>query len=196
MFQRTESFSAFSKSYPVITTIILFQVLLYALTKIPLLPHIWLFEWFGGVNLYIMQGEWWRLVTSIFLHYSLSHLVFNSLTLLLFGPYLEQFIGSIRFSFVYIAGGIFGNLATLWIEEPSYSHVGASGSLFSLIGFYIGLGFASRTLPLQPKPLIIIIAVTTAALTFGQPDVNVLAHIGGLVGGGLLVPFILYRKGK
>ncbi len=102
MFTRTESFRSFIRFYPVVSIIIAIHIVLYLLTTLPIFPNLWFFETFSGVNLYIMEGEFWRLMTPTFLHSGFTHMLFNSFSLLLFGPALERMLGSCRFLFVYL----------------------------------------------------------------------------------------------
>src|SRR5699024_9275451 len=83
-------------------------------------------DWGMGVNFYISQGEYWRLITSIFLHAGLMHVLFNSFALVLFGPALEQMLGKLKFIATFLGAGLIGNLATFLLGPALYSHVGAS----------------------------------------------------------------------
>ena len=98
MFTRNESFKQFIQYYPVVSIIVGIHIILYLLTTLPIFPRLWLFEQLSGVNLYIIKGELWRLVTPIFMHSGFSHVLFNSFSLILFGPALERMIGPFRFT--------------------------------------------------------------------------------------------------
>ena len=97
MFTRTESFKEFIRFYPIVSTIIAIHFAIYLLTVLPFFPNYWFFSTFSGVNLYIMEGEVWRLVTPIFMHSGFAHVLFNSFSLVLFGPALEQILGRGKF---------------------------------------------------------------------------------------------------
>lgn len=192
MFTRTESFRSFIRFYPVVSIIIAIHIVFYLLTTLPIFPNLWFFETFSGVNLYIMEGEFWRLMTPTFLHSGFTHMLFNSFSLLLFGPALERMIGSYRFLFVYLTAGFIANIATLLLEPLSYTHVGSSGAIFGLFGYYLSIiMFRKRMLSRQNSQIIITMCVISLIMTFYQSNINITAHLFGLLGGFVIgtVPY-------
>lgn len=121
MFTRTESFRDFIRLYPIVSIIVTIHLGLYLLTSLPIFPNNWFFENLSGVNLYIMEGEYWRLITPTFMHSGFSHTLFNSFSLVLFGPALERMLGGGRFLFIYLLSGIIANVATLSLEPLTYT---------------------------------------------------------------------------
>lgn len=187
MFVRTESFKEFIKYYPVISLVVLIHLILYILVFFPFLPTNWIFEAFSGVNLYIMQGEWWRLVTPIFLHASFAHMLFNSFSLVIFGPPLEQMFGKIRFFILYLSTGIIANIATFILKPLTYIHVGSSGAIFGLFGIYIAIIlFSKELMSYNNKQVVITILALGFIMTFLQPNINVTAHMMGFISGFFL----------
>ncbi len=187
MFTRTESFREFIRFYPVISIIISIHFLLYLFTALPIFPNFWFKATFSGVNLYIMEGEYWRLITPIFMHGGFAHVLFNSFSLVLFGPALESLIGKGRFILVYLVSGILANVATLMLEPLTYVHVGSSGAIFGLFGYYISIIlFRKHMLSQQNSQLILTICALSLIMTFIQPNINITAHIFGLLAGFLL----------
>lgn len=196
MFTRTESFKEFIRYYPIVSVIVLIHILFFLLTSLRVFPSSFLFESLSGVNLYIWQGEIWRLFTPIFLHSGFSHVLFNSFSLVLFGPALERILGSVRFIVVYLITGISANIATLFIEPVTYIHVGASGAIFGLFGMYISLVvYRKNLLSRDNTQLIMTIAVISIVMTFLQPNINIVAHIFGLISGFLIGALTLRNKG-
>lgn len=192
MFSRTESFQQFIRYYPVVSAIILIHVLLYLVTLIPIFPSQFIFQTFAGVNLFVAEGEVWRLVTPIFLHSGFAHMLFNSFSLVLFGPALERMLGKTKFSLLYLAGGILANVATYLLYPLTYSHVGSSGAIFSLFGFYMAIIiFKKHLLSQHNSQIILTITVIGLIMTFLQPNINVVAHLFGLIS-GLLIGCIAY----
>jgi rhomboid protease GluP len=128
----------------------------------------------------IANGQWWRLVTPIFIHLGLLHLLFNNIALFQIGPLIEESLGSQKFIFVYIVCGIVGNIGSYVFHIPG---AGASGAIFGLIalaavyGYRMG-GILGRSLMKQMLIWAAIGLVMGQALHFD--NVN---HIGGLVTG-------------
>ncbi|MBS4202301.1 rhomboid family intramembrane serine protease [Bacillus sp. FJAT-49732] len=195
MFVRTESFKQFLKLYPVVSTLIAIHILIFLMMHIPIFPHNWILELLAGVNLYIQQGEYWRLITPIFVHVAFAHLLFNSFSLVLFGPALEKALGKFMFIIVYVASGIGANIATLYIHPPYYTHIGASGAIFGLFGVYLAvLVFKKDAMPLQGRQVILPIAIISVVMTFFQSGVNITGHIFGLISGFLIGRILLHFR--
>lgn len=187
MFTRTESLREFLRYYPVVSIIVAIHLILFICTILPIFPNSWFIETLSGVNLYIMEGEYWRLITPIFMHSGFSHMLFNSFALVLFGPGLERMLGGGRFLIVYLVSGLIANVATLMLEALTYTHVGSSGAIFGLFGYYLALIlFKKNTLSKANSQIIITLTVISLVMTFLEPNVNITAHLFGLMGGLLL----------
>lgn len=187
MFTRTESFRDFIRLYPIVSLIISIHILLYLATTIPIFPSRYVFELLSGVNLFIVNGEYWRLVTPIFIHGGFAHMLFNSFSLVLFGPALEQLLGRTKFILLYLAAGVAANIATLTLEPLTYTHVGSSGAIFGLFGFYIAIIiFRKAMLSRENSQTIMTIAIIGVIMTFVQSNINITAHIFGLIAGFLI----------
>jgi len=144
---------------------------------------------FGAkVNLLIVQGQIWRLVTPIFLHIGIAHLVFNLYALYVIGPRIECFFGHARFLSIYMLSGIYGVLFSFaFSSSPS---AGASGAIFGLIGtqaifFYCYRNTFGQRGRRQFYSTISVIAFNLV-LTFTTPNIDIWGHIGGLLAGAVL----------
>ena len=140
----------------------------------------------------VMAGEWWRLVTSMFLHVGILHIAFNAMALYALGIQLEQLIGSKRFLLIFFLTGLGGNVLTLLVNPvPS---VGASGGIFGLLGALIAFFYRNRDRlgPWGQANLrsLLITAGLNFLITFSIPQVNQMAHLGGLVAGLFLGYFL------
>lgn len=139
--------------------------------------------WFEKGALYIPggldQGEWWRLITSAFLHGNLIHLGMNMLVLWIVGTPVEMAIGRWRFLALYLVSGLAGAAGAL-IFSPNAVTVGASGAIFGILGAALVLE-AQRSYVLGGQAFGLI--VVNLVLTFAIPNVSIGGHIGGLVGG-------------
>ena len=193
MFIRRESFKQFIQLYPITSAILLINLIMFTLIKLPFIPHSIIIENLIGINLYIKEGELWRLVTPLFLHNSPGHFIFNSFALLLFGPAVEQMLTHVRFLLLYSISGIGANILTYLFYPLTYAHLGASGAIFGLIGFYLYLTvFQSHLLSRQDAQMIKIMSLFALIMTFLQTNVNIVAHLGGCTI-GFLLSFLLYK---
>jgi rhomboid protease GluP len=127
----------------------------------------------------------WRLVTAVFLHASLLHIVFNMWVLMDIGPQIEELYGSGRYFFIYIAGGIAGYLLSSGIS--GHASVGASGALLGLIGVLLANTTGRRSAAAQIlRRQLIRWLVYIAVWGFLFPGVDNYAHAGGFVAGFIL----------
>jgi rhomboid protease GluP len=134
-------------------------------------------------------GQWWRLVTPIFLHGGLLHIVFNSMVLLQLGPLVEEEYGTERFFLVYLVTGITGNLASQVFG--GHSTVGASGAILGLMGLLLVYGFRRGGVFGQNLRSAIGRYAVYVFIFSLLPGVDLLSHAGGFAGGcllGLVVP--------
>jgi membrane associated rhomboid family serine protease len=127
------------------------------------------------------NDEYYRLLTSAFLHVSLLHIASNMLALFIIGPPLERLLGQWRFGVVYLLGALGGSAAVYAWGQVSTAEVGASGAIFGLFAAALVL---VRKLGLDPQWLIGII-VLNFVFTFSIHNISKLGHIGGFVAGGL-----------
>ncbi len=128
-------------------------------------------------------GEWWRLVTTGFLHASFFHIAFNMVFIWFIGRSLEPAIGSARFVVAYAVSLVCGSLGVLLLEPNSVA-VGASGAAFGLLGALL-VEARSRGIDLWSTGLLQL-ALLNFAFTFFFPGIAIGAHIGGFVGGILV----------
>lgn len=133
----------------------------------------------------IRAGEWWRPLTSMFLHAGLAHVGFNMWALYLFGPALERRYGSIPFAALYLASGL-GGSALYHVIGRGNPAVGASGAIFGLMGALIVTLYRQRHDRIGRaifSQLILLLAINLA-LPLVIPSIAWEAHVGGLVAGG------------
>lgn len=194
MFVRTEkSIKEFMRYYPIVSALVIIHLVLWLISDFISLPFGTLIEdWGKGVNYLIGQGEYWRLLTSIFLHVGLMHAIFNSFALVLFGPALEQMLGKYKFIFAYLVAGLAGNVATYYLGPTLYAYVGASGAIYGLFGIYIFMvAFRKHLIDQANSQIVMIIFIVGLVMTFIQPGINMYAHIFGFIGGIALGPIVL-----
>lgn len=148
----------------------------------------------------VAQGEWWRLLSSMFLHSGFVHLAVNMLSLYFLGSFLEGAFGRGRFLALYMLSGISGGLAYLYFGAFDAAAVGASGAIFGLLGGIFGYSLRRGTFSWQNpviRQLLILLALNLY-IGFSVPVISNTAHLGGLAGGvvfGWLVAPGVHRKG-
>ena len=144
----------------------------------------------------IESGEYYRLFTSMFLHFGIQHLINNMLLLLFLGDYLERAVGKIRYLVIYLGGGLVGNLCSYLHElslmktgEAPAVSAGASGAIFSAVGAMLVL-LAFRKGRLEDLTFRRM-AVLSLLVGFQSSNVDNFAHIGGFLAGAVLMA-VLY----
>jgi len=136
------------------------------------------------VNALVSQGQWWRLLTAVFLHYGIVHIAMNSYSLFNLGSFAERVYGGWRFVVIYLAAGIGGNMLSTLFTEPYVVSVGASGAVFGIAGSIIYLGVRRPELFKYIVGSRFITAILiNLFISFAVPGIDAWAHIGGLVGG-------------
>ena len=137
----------------------------------------------------------WTIVTNLFIHSGLWHLLANMLALYFFGGYFSRLVGDSKFLIVYFGGGILGNILYILLGEPLSVAIGASGAIFALAGALAMMRPKLRVFvfPIPvPLPLWIAVIGGFVILSF-LPFVAWQAHLGGLII-GLIVGYIFRRK--
>lgn len=127
----------------------------------------------------VAEGQWYRLVTAMFLHGSVIHIAFNMLSLWWIGGPLEAALGRARYIALYAISGLAGSALTYLLAEPNQPSLGASGAIFGLFG---ATAILMRRLNYDMRPVIALLVINLI-FTFGWSNIAWEAHIGGLVGG-------------
>lgn len=143
----------------------------------------------------IIEGEWWRIVTSMFLHIGFLHLIMNMLALYYLGMMVERIFGSLRFIYIYFLAGIAGGLTSFAFNVSIAA--GASGAIFGLLGALLFFGTVYRDLFKQTmgKNLILIILINIV-IGFVIPQIDMGAHLGGLIGGYIASAIVFVPQQK
>jgi membrane associated rhomboid family serine protease len=138
------------------------------------------------------DGDWWRLITSAFLHYGPLHLGMNMLSLYFAGSILEQVIGRWRYILLYLVSGLCGAAGALY-WTPNGVTVGASGAIFGVLGALLVL---ERRGNIATGGQVAGLIVLNLVITFAyRSSISVGGHIGGLIGGlVLMVAFVRFLR--
>lgn len=158
------------------------------------------YDWGANNSRLVFDGEYHRLFTSMFLHGSVTHVVFNMLGVYYIGLTIERFFGVYRFALIYVLSGLAGSLLSVLLNGPDISSVGASGALFGLVGAEMVFLYKHRKLfrRMAQSRLrsLVIIVILNLAVGFGGSFVEAgvridnWGHIGGLVGGFILAWYL------
>ncbi|MGW7572727.1 rhomboid family intramembrane serine protease [Streptomyces sp. NPDC054765] len=127
----------------------------------------------------VAEGEWYRLLTAMFLHQQIAHIAFNMLSLWWLGPPLEAALGRVRFIALYLLAGLGGSALSYLLAAQNQPSLGASGAIFGLLG---ATAVLLRRLNYDMKPVLILLGLNLA-FTFLWPNIAWQAHVGGLVVG-------------
>jgi membrane associated rhomboid family serine protease len=137
-------------------------------------------------NLIVEQHEYWRLITSIFIHIGFIHLFLNNYALWIIGREIEQIYGSARFVTLYLLTGLIGSLAS-FVFNPAATSAGASGAIFGLFGVMATFAFKYRreipqTLSREIRRRVLPVIAINLVFGFSVRIADSAAHIGGLPG--------------
>lgn len=145
-----------------------------------------------GLNPILVQfyGEYYRLITSMFLHLNFMHIAFNMLALWQVGMVLEDRLGKYKFIVIYLLSGVAGGMLSVYMNEPMAFSVGASGAVFGLFGAYVAI---SRRLNSDATGMLVMIAINLG-IGFVFPNIDWHGHVGGLVAGFILGNLVELRR--
>ena len=138
----------------------------------------------GGVA----DGEYYRLLTSAFLHGSVFHILMNMFALAQIGPTLEQALGRARFLALYLLSAVGGSTLSYWLSDPGQLGVGASGAIFGMFGAYY---VVVRRLGGETQSIVVLLVINLV-ITFAVPIIDWRAHLGGLVTGAVVAAAFAY----
>ena len=150
----------------------------------------------GFAPLIVEEGEYYRLFTSMFLHFGINHLFYNMLVLIFLGDTLEKIAGKLRYLIIYLGGGLIGNIVSVWFDlrtEKYAVSAGASGAIFSVIGALVCVVILNKgKLQDYSGQRLILMAVLSILQGLTATGIDNCAHIGGFVSGFLLA--LLFQR--
>lgn len=147
----------------------------------------------GLVHFNVVHGEWYRLISSMFLHFNFEHILMNMLSLFIFGKIVESIIGSWRMLIIYIISGLYGNFVSLSFNTTTIS-VGASGAIFGLIGSIFVIMYLSKNFNKKMIGQLLIALVVLIVFSLFMSNINIMAHLGGFISGVLITLIGYYFK--
>ena len=163
----------------------------------------WIYENGAVIPVLVVEnGEYYRLITSVFLHFSIRHLLNNMLALFILGDRLEQILGGVRYLLFYLLCGLGANIVSLIFDlkmgDWYTMSAGASGAIFGVVGGLMWIVFMNRgRLGDLSSGQLAVMAFFTLYLGFTSSGVDNAAHVGGLLVGILLgIPFYVWVSRK
>jgi membrane associated rhomboid family serine protease len=136
----------------------------------------------------IAHGEWYRLITAMFLHYGLLHLLMNMYALWILGRDLERVLGPLRFTGLYVLAGLGGNVAAYLFSAPYAATAGASTAVFGLMA---AIFVILKRLNLSVTPILPVIVINVV-FTFVVAGISIAGHLGGLAVGAVVAAILAY----
>ncbi|MCH5464574.1 rhomboid family intramembrane serine protease [Levilactobacillus tujiorum] len=175
--------------YPFMTIgLIVIMVLVYgAMTLMGGSTNVNVLITFGAkLNALIQQGEWWRLVTPMFLHIGFTHILMNMITLYFVGMQIEAAFGHTRFLVLFLVAGVGGNVASFCFSNSLSA--GASTAIFGLFGAFMMLGesFWQNPVIRQLTQTFLAFVVMNILFDLFAPGIDLAGHLGGLAAGFLV----------
>lgn len=153
----------------------------------------WLFENLALISPAVAAGEWWRIFSVTLLHGGLMHLAFNMYALYLFGPRLEQQVGSPSFLALYLGSAAVGSTVSYLFGPPNLVAVGASGAIFGLFGAWLfafwKLRGSNRGANVMFNQLLVLLVINMLLPFLPGLNIDWRAHLGGLLA-GILIAFL------
>lgn len=137
-------------------------------------------------NQAIVAGQWWRLITPIFLHMNLTHIALNGVVIYFMGIQIEAMFGHWRMLVIYLLGGISGNVMSFALSNNQ--SVGASTAAFALFGAFLMVGesFWENPVIRQLTGRFLLLTVMNLVFDMFSTGIDIFGHIGGLAGGFLI----------
>lgn len=153
-------------------------------------------HWGSNFGPLTISGQWWRMISAMFLHIGLLHLAVNMWSLYQTGALVERMFGSLHFLVLYLVAGLAGNLASL-MWNPLVNSAGASGAVFGVIGGLLAFMLDTRygvprSVMADVRRNVLLIVLLNLGFGFSHAGIDNAAHLGGLAG-GLLAGMMLAR---
>lgn len=199
IFIRYENWKSYLRYYPVTVILLLANVLMFVIVSLN----------GGSTNLDTLvkfgavvdngpeKEELWRYFAAIFLHNGFAHLFFNSFSLLVFAPPLERLLGWWRYAILYVIGGFLANILSVALggtPDPYTAtvSVGASGAIYAIYGAFLYIASMQRgMMDESSRKTLYGLLVVGIIMSFATPNINWIAHLGGLVAGFFLYGLII-----
>jgi len=145
-------------------------------------------KWGSNYTPLTLSGDWWRLITNVFIHFGLIHIAMNTYAFYMAGVYLEPMLGKTRYITAYLCTGVLASIASLWWHKEGVNSAGASGAIFGMYGVFLALLLTNLIPKKIRNSLLSSIGIFVVYnLVYGMKSgVDNAAHIGGLLSGAII----------
>jgi rhomboid protease GluP len=153
-------------------------------------------RWGANYGPLTLTGDWWRLISCVFVHIGIIHIAFNMYAFYMVGVFLEPMLGKTRYIVAYLCTGVFASLASLWWHNNPVPSAGASGAIFGMYGVFLAM-LSTNLIPKQIRNGLLqsIGVFIVYNLIYGMKSgVDNSAHVGGLLS-GLVIGYLYYMFG-
>ncbi|WP_440118663.1 rhomboid family intramembrane serine protease [Paenibacillus sp. QZ-Y1] len=197
IFIRYENWKSYLKFFPLTSILLIANVVMFIVLSLNggSTNSMVLLKFGALTNHELFAAEWWRYITSMFLHAGFSHLLFNSFALIVFAPPMERMLGTVRYGVLYLGGGILGNiLAVAWYNSVGSItiSVGASGAIYAIYGAFLYVALFQRTMMDEAsRKTLYTLLVFGIIFSFAMSGISWMAHFGGLLGGFFIYGLII-----
>lgn len=197
LFRRDETLKGYIKTYPISALLILLNVSFFIVisfnggsTNLTALLK------YGAFHApYVADGEFYRIVSYMFLHIGIEHFLFNMFSLYVFAAVLEKILGKVKYLAVYLLSGI-GSGLTIFFFSPESIVAGASGAIFGVFGSFLVMAIRNHSkFDSNSKKIFLTILAVNIVSTFIFSNVSIAGHIGGLIS-GIIVSIPLIKREK
>lgn len=141
-------------------------------------------------NQLVRDGQWWRLITPIFVHIGFQHILINGITLYYLGKLIEPIVGHLRYFIIFMVSGVCGNLMSFALGNGISA--GSSTAIFGLFGAFLMIAFQYRgnDFVRSTAKTFVLFVVINLVFDIFTPGIDIYGHIGGFIG-GYLVSFVV-----
>jgi rhomboid protease GluP len=150
-------------------------------------------KWGSNFTALTLTGDWWRLLSSLFIHFGVIHVLMNMYALYMISVYLEPMLGKVKFITAYLCTGVFAGLLSLWWHKEGTNSAGASGAIFGMYGVFLAL-LTTKLIPAAIRNGLLqsIGVFVVFNLLYGtKGQIDNAAHIGGLLS-GLVIGYLYW----
>ncbi len=145
-------------------------------------------KWGSNYTPLTLSGDWWRLISNVFIHFGIIHVAMNMYCLYMVGVYLEPMLGKVKYITAYLCTGVLASVVSLWWHKEGVNSAGASGAIFGMYGLFLAL-LTTNLIPKKVRQALLqsIGIFVVYNLVYGiKGGVDNAAHVGGLISGFII----------